>query len=231
MDNLPPQLEMAFSQLNALIEKATGTYIGLIDKHEKTQANQQRIIIFLTAALVVTTLAYAVITGFSLQTMKRANELEEKKIKIEQTLNRPLCGIEKIDVLPTGEQIQISVFIKNYGSYLAKDTLISWKTYVVENLKSDKITRTEIPTLQSKRDIPITVLPKQEFKYFLFYVEKENFKKAVKGYDSAVELELNIKYKKTKDEPGQYSCLYRITRLLTDDRDEYEKILLKAKVI
>lgn len=231
MENLPPQLEMAFSQLNALIEKATGTYIGLIDEHEKTQTKHQKIIIFLTAALVVTTLAYSVITGFSLCAMNTANNLQEQKIKINQTLNRPLCGIERIDVLPTGNQIQISAFIKNYGSYLAKDTLINWKTYVVENLKCDKIIRKEIPTLQSKRDIPITVLPKQEFKYFLFYVKKENFKKAVKGYDSAVELELNIIYKKTKDEPGQYSCLYRITRLLTDDRDEYEKILLKAKVI
>lgn len=149
--------------------------------------------------------------------------------KFTETLNQPLCAVKQLKaskVTNIPNVVEISVVIANLGNYVARNAYVESKLYTIKYSGGKEQSRELINGWQPQGIKDITILPRHEFDYFLVYVDKAAFNKKVEGYNSLVEVEVIIKYKDLRDKAQQYSCLYRITRLLGEDY--YDAILINS---
>ncbi|MFA4829976.1 MAG: hypothetical protein WC594_12220 [Thermodesulfovibrionales bacterium] len=140
------------------------------------------------------------------------------QIKLTEVLNQPLCGVKEIKINEVKDpinRIKIYAVITNSGNYSAKNASIEWEFYQCKDLIGDKPACNEkIKGWQSSpKNMNITILPKQEFNYFLIDVTKEELSKRVEGYDRGLRIKLTIKYKNMDNNPQQYSGSFLIIRV------------------
>lgn len=139
------------------------------------------------------------------------------QIKLTEVLNQPLCGVKEIKISEVKDhvnRIKIYAVITNSGNYSAKNASIEWEFYQCKDLIGDKQACAKIKGWQSSpKNMNITILPKQEFNYFLIDVTKEELSKRVEGYDRGLRIKLTIKYKNMDDNLQQYSGSFLIIRV------------------
>ncbi len=159
-----------------------------------------------------------------------------KQNSLTQALNRPLCGIKDIvvsvhSVPPTPTYvIGLEAVIVNSGNDFARDVRMTYDIYALDATKS---TRVSLATKKAGQDDrKWTILPRHEIRTFLLYIKKEDFDQAVLGYDKIAFLEMSLEYKNMDGRVMKYSCVYSISRLLTNqDMKVYEVVLRESKLV
>jgi len=140
----------------------------------------------------------------------------QEQIGLTQVLNQPLCAVKeiKINEVNAPNRFKIYAVITNSGNYNAKNATIEWEFYQCDDLISRQ-TCNKIKGWHSdpKKKMNVTILPKQEFNYFLIDVPQAGLNERVKGYDRGVGIEITIKYKDMNNSPQKYSGFYLITRI------------------
>lgn len=179
-------------------------------KHQKT-ANRIQVVIAIILAV------NALFLYCNLGSLRDQIELTQEQIKLTEVLNQPLCGVKEIkinEVKGTANRIKIYAVITNSGNYKAESAAIEWKFSQCEDLMGKQLCK-EIEGLRSdpRAKTTITILPKQEFNYFLIDIPKENLDKRVAGYDRGLKIELTIKYNGMNYNPQQYSGTFLIIRV------------------
>lgn len=166
---------------------------------------------WIQVAIAIILAVNALVLYFNLNSLNR-------QIKLTEVLNEPLCAVKEIkinEVKDHANRIKIYAVITNSGNYSAKNASIEWEFYQCKDLVSNKPSCEKIKGWHSdlKKKMNITILPKQEFNYFLIDVPKEVLNKRVKGYDRGLRIKLTIKYNDMDDKPQQYSGSFLIIRV------------------
>jgi len=148
---------------------------------------------------------------------------------LTQLLNRPFCGVKQINVEvvtvpPSIDVIKIDALIVNSGNDYARDAIITSELYAIDQEKGIK---TILVPKKANHGEKITILPKQEFRTFLLYIQKKQFNDLVGGFNRMAKLEMTIQYKDLDNKVMRYTCSYLITKLLTDNPNVnvYEEVL------
>lgn len=150
--------------------------------------------------------------------------------KLTQILNQPICGVKEVNVIPARDNIiEIYAIITNAGNYAAKEASITWEFGLNENWASHNASYTKIQEWTKEQKSKLTILPRHEFKMILLYKDTKDIEKIMEGYKKALLVKLVIEYKDMNKIIKQYSCSYRITRLLLDNKQTYECTILESK--
>jgi|GEM_PF-5432439 len=153
------------------------------------------------------------------------------QVDLTKRLNQPICGVKgiepKVTPVPSGgakvDVVSFAAILVNSGNYPATETTVSWKWFSVQN-------RVRIPTNleDTQKGRKFVFLPKQELTWLLFYEQAEKTRERILGYEKYDEVEILVEYRDMKNELHQYSCTYKIMRLLTGEGDFYDSLLVKS---
>lgn len=151
------------------------------------------------------------------------------QVDLTKELNQPVCAVKGIEwkVIPVeskGNKIDVVSFaaiLMNSGNYAATDTTVSWKWYSIQDGK-----RYETSLKDEQKIRKFVLPPKQEVAWNLFYEQAEKTKERILGYEKYDEVEILVEWRDIKKELRQYSCVYRIMRLLSPELNVYETILI-----
>lgn len=153
------------------------------------------------------------------------------QVEITKKLNQPVCAVKEIEwkIIPVESKgtiidvVSFAAILVNSGNYAATDATVSWKWYSIQDGKRHET------NLKDERKIRKFVLPpKQELKWGLFYEQAGKTKERILGYNKYDEVEILVEYRDMNNEVRQYSCIYRIMRLLSSGLDVYETVLVKS---
>ncbi|MDP3260780.1 MAG: hypothetical protein Q8M34_09400 [Thermodesulfovibrionales bacterium] len=175
----------------------------------------------------------ALVLIFNLCYLNRQIKLTQEQIKLTQVLNQPLCAVKEIKVNEVKDhtnRIKIYAVITNSGNYTAKNASIEWEFYQCNDLIGHKQPCEKIKGWHSdsRNKMDITILPKQEFNYFLIDVPKERLNKRVEGYDRSLRIKLTIKYNDMDEKSQQYLGSFLIIRV--GAQNLYETTIEKSSI-
>jgi len=157
-----------------------------------------------------------------------------RQIVQTQVLNRPLCGIKSVEVVPKYHEKAhlIKISIMNWGNSVAKNVFSNGGFYSVECVEKPSGGLKMIPeTRKVRRKLRISevaLMPQQETIIFMYF-DRDTFNNIVIGKNKLMVLEAIINYTVKDNEREMYYCRWPITRMLTG-AEVFETYMDKSEI-
>jgi hypothetical protein len=170
--------------------------------------------------------------------MEKYSKAAESQASATKILNQPICAVKEVKVIKaSGKAItgladvfKISAVIKNFGTYAANNVTIKCKVFGLKGSKGTYSRDNSFPSPVPASENSITILPQHEFESFIVYYPREFLSAHVGGFERALELTVIIEYRNDINQRTErFSCSYIITKLLGQEPDLYEAILVQSK--